>query len=46
MRAGEPAGELICSLGTEVVLQVPLYYQSGASDDRAPKGWLARLFGM
>ena len=46
VRAGEPAGELICRLGTEVVLRVPLYYQSGASDDRAPKGWLARLFGM
>lgn len=43
--AGEQAGELICSLGAEVVLRVPLYYQSGADDDRAPKGWLARLFG-
>lgn len=43
--AGEQAGELVCSLGTEVVLRVPLYYLSGADDDRAPKGWLARLFG-
>lgn len=44
--AGEEAGELVISLGTEVVLRVPLYYQTGAVDDRAPEGWLSRIFGF
>ena len=44
--AGSEAGELVLSLDAEVVLRVPLYYQTGAADDRAPEGWLSRFFGI
>ena len=44
--AGETAGELVFRLEDEVVLRVPLYYQTGAVDDRAPEGWLSRIFGF
>ena len=43
--AGSPAGELVLSLAQEPVLRVPLVYQTAAADDRAPQGWLQRLFG-
>ena len=41
--AGEQAGVLTLSLNGKTVEQIPLYYQSGAQDDRAPEGWLDRL---
>ncbi len=44
--AGEIAGELVFRLAEETVLRVPLYYQTGAADDRAPEGWLSRFFGF
>ena len=44
--AGGTAGELIFCLEGEIVLRVPLSYQTGAADDRAPEGWLSRIFGF
>ena len=43
--AGSAAGELVLSLDGTPVLQVPLIYWTAAADDRAPLGWLQRLFG-
>ncbi|WP_297208942.1 D-alanyl-D-alanine carboxypeptidase family protein [uncultured Flavonifractor sp.] len=44
--AGAPAGELVLSLEGEPVMRLPLCYQTGAADDRAPAGWLERLLGL
>lgn len=44
--AGEMVGELVLKLGEEPMQQIPLYIQNGAQDNRAPDGWLDRLFGF
>lgn len=43
--AGFPAGRVIITLNGDEIVQLPLLYETGAANNLAPKGWLARLFG-